>query len=72
MTTKLAAIERLKILHGLIHCNGRYVVAAVAPSFLTGSSSFIIEFGVGQIPPLTSELSALESLKNQGIILWPL
>ena len=55
---------------------GRYVVTTVAPSFLSSSflHSFIIEFGSGkdEIPPLTSELSALESLKNQGIILWPL
>ena len=57
-------------------------MATLAPSFLTGSTSFMqvtrtcinawISSHLGQIPTLTTGLSALERLKNQGIILWPL
>ena len=51
------------------------VVITLAPSFFIGSSSFLqviktckkawMSSNCGQIPPLTTELAALECLKNQ-------
>ena len=50
-------------------------MTSLEPSFLNGSSSFLqvtrptikswIRLNFGKIPPLTSELAALERLKNQ-------
>ena len=58
------------------------VVATIAPSFLFGSSLFLevprtsltsrMNSSFDQIRPLTTELSALECLKNQYLVLWPL
>ena len=58
------------------------VVATLAPSFLFGSSLFLevtrtsiisqLRSNFDQIRPLTAELSALECLKNQYVVLWPL
>ena len=58
------------------------VVATLAPSFLFGSSLFLevtrtaitsrMSSNFNQIRPLTAELSALECLKNQYFVLWPL
>ena len=57
------------------------VVATLAPSFLFGSSLFLevtrtfvtsqISLNFDQIRPLTAELSALECLNNQYLVLWP-
>ena len=53
---------------------GKNLVSTLAPSFLIGSSSFLqvtrttikawMSLNFGRIPPLTSELAALEHLKN--------
>ena len=53
---------------------GKNLVSTLAPSFLIGSSSFLqvtrttikawMSLNIGRIPPLTSELAALEHLKN--------
>ena len=58
------------------------IVATVAPSVLIGSSSFLEETRINitswmssnlsQIRPWTAELAALECLKNQFLVLWPL
>ena len=76
---ELAALERIEKFPKTY--NGRNVVATPANSFFIGSSSFLqvkytciktwMSSNFCQIPPLTSELSALE-IKNQHIILWPL
>ena len=56
------------------------VVATLAPSFLFGSSLFLevtrtfispMSSNFDPIRPLTAELSALECLKNQYLVLWP-
>ena len=59
--------------------NGENLVSTLAPSFLIGSSSFLqvtrstikawMILNFGRIPPLSSELAALERLKKQHIIL---
>ena len=59
--------------------NGQNLVSTLAPSFLIGCSSFLqvtrttikawMSSNLGRIPPLTSELVALECLKNRHIIL---
>ena len=56
-------------------------MATLAPSFLFGSSSFLevtktsiisqMSSNLDQIRHLTAELSALECLKNQYFVLWP-
>ena len=53
--------------------NGTNVVSTLAPSFLNGSSSFLqvtmttikawINWNIGQVPLLTTELAALEYMK---------
>ena len=58
------------------------VVATLAPSFLFGSSLFLevtktsiisrMSSNFDQIRPLAAELSALQCLKNQYFVLWPL
>ena len=58
------------------------IVATLAPSILIGSSSFMEETRItitswmisnlSQIRPWTAELAALECLKNQFLVLWPL
>ena len=58
------------------------IVATLAPSILIGSSSFLEETRItitswmssnlSQIRPWTAELAALECLKNQFLVLWPL
>ena len=58
------------------------IVATLAPSILIGSSSFLKETRItitswmksnmSQIRPWTAELAALECLKNQFLVLWPL
>ena len=64
----------------LVHSflNGRNVVTTLVHSFLNGSSFLQItrptikawmSLNFGKIPPLTSELAALERLKNQWIML---
>ena len=62
--------------------NGKNVVAILAPFFFFGSSAFLqvtrttiisrMGSNFSQIQPLTAELSALECLKNQYFVLWPL
>ena len=79
-TAELAALERLK--KSPLTYNGKDVVNAQVPSFLMGSSSFLqstrtairsrMSSDLDQIRPLTGELSALECLKNQYFVLWPL
>ena len=59
--------------------NGRNVINTIVPSFLIGSSSFLqvtricmkawVSVKLCQIQPLTTELAALEALKNQCIML---
>ena len=68
---ELAALERLKKIPWTY--NGENLVSTLAPSFLIGSSSFLqatrttikawMSSNLGRIPPLTSELVALERLK---------
>ena len=72
-TYELAALERPE--KSLKTYNGRNVVTTLVLSILNGSSSFLqvtrsaIKAWVGlnfsKIPSLTSELAALEGLKNQ-------
>ena len=78
--TELAALEGLK------KCpytyNGENLVSTPEPSFLIGSSSFLhvmmttikawMSSNFGIIPPLTTELAAIERLKKQDIILLAL
>ena len=76
-TLELAALERLEKSQQTY--NGRNLVTTLVPSFSNGSSSFLqitrstIKTGMGlnfsMIPSLTSELAALECLKNQLIML---
>ena len=75
LTVELAALECLK---KSLFC----VVATLAPSILIGSSSYsevrrmAIRSRIGsnfsQIRPLTAELAALDCVKNQYLVLWPL
>ena len=79
-TAELAALERLKKFPWTY--NGENLVSTLAPSFLIGSSSFLqvtrttvkawMSLNLGRIPPLTSELAALERLKKRHIILLAL
>ena len=72
LTSELAASEK----------SNNKLVSTLAPSFLIGSSSFLqvtrttikawMSSNLGGIPPLTSELAALEHLKNQTICLLAL
>ena len=72
-TYELAAVERLE--KSLLTYNGRNVVTTLVPSFSNGSSSFFqvtrsaikawMALSFGKIPSLTSELAALERVKNQ-------
>ena len=58
------------------------IVATLVPSILMGSSSFLevtrititswMSSNLSQIPPWTAELAALECLKNQFLVFWPL
>ena len=71
-TYELAALERLENPHNLY---GRNVVTTLVPTFSNGSSSFLqvkrsamkawVGLNFGKIPLLTSELAALERVKNQ-------
>ena len=73
LTVELAALECLKN-----HC----VVATLAPSILIGSSSYSevtriairsqMSSNFSQIRLLTAELAALDCVKNQYLVLWPL
>ena len=77
---ELAALERLE--KSPYTYNGKNVVATLAPLFFIGSSSFLqvtrttiisrMGSNFSQIRPLTVELAALECLKNQYFVLWPL
>ena len=79
-TVELAALERLKKFPYTY--NGENLVSTLAPSFLIGSPSFLqvtrtaikawMSSDFGRIPPLTSELAALERLKKRHIILLAL
>ena len=79
-TAELAALERLK--KSPLTYDGKDVVNAPAPSFLMGSSSFLhatrtairsrMSSKFSQFRPWTGELPALECLKNQYFVLWPL
>ena len=70
---ELAALERLEI--SSYTYIGRNVVTTLVPSFLDGYSSFLqvtrtvikswMSLNFGKIPFLTSELAALERLKNK-------
>ena len=61
--------------HKSLDDNGRNIVTTLVQSFLDGSSSFLqvtsptimalMSMNLGKIPSLTSELAALERLKNQ-------
>ena len=72
-TYELAALERLE--KSPKSYNGRNIVTTLVLSILNGSSSFLhtirttikawMSLNVGKIPSLTSELAALERLKNQ-------
>ena len=71
-TYELAALERLEKSPKIY--NGRNVVTTLVLSFLDGSSSFFqitrptikarMSLNFSKIPSLTSELAALERLKN--------
>ena len=75
LTVELAALECLK---NHFFC----VVATLAPSILIRSSSYLevtriaitsrMGSNFSQIQPLTAELSALDCVKNQYLVLWPL
>ena len=75
LTAELSALECLK--KSIFS-----VVATLAPSFLFGSSLFLevtrasitsqMSSNFDKIRPLTVELSAIECLKNQYFVLWPL
>ena len=79
-TAELAALERLK--KSPLTYNGKDVVNAPAPSLQMGSSSFVqatrtairsrMSSKFSEFRPWTSELPALECLKNQYFVLWPL
>ena len=70
---ELGTLERLE--KSPYTYNGRNIVTTLVQSFLDGSSSFLqvtsstikvwMNMNVGKIPSLTSELAALERLKNQ-------
>ena len=72
-TYELAALECLE--KSPYTYNGRNIVTTLVQSFLDGSSSFLqvrsptimpwMRLNFGKIPSLTSELAALERLKNQ-------
>ena len=72
-TYELAALERLEKSQKTY--NRRNVVTTLVPSFYDGSSSILqvtrpiikawMSLNFGKIPSLTSELAALERLKNQ-------
>ena len=72
-TYELAALERLK--KSQYTYNGRNVVTTLIPSFSNGSSSFLqvtrsaikawMVLNFSKIPSLTSELAAIEHVKNQ-------
>ena len=75
LTAELSALECLK--------NQLFsVVASLALSILNGSSSYLevtriaitsrMSSNFSQIQPLTAELSALDCVKNQYLVLWPL
>ena len=77
LTAALAALERLE--KSPCTYNGRHVLNTSAPSFLIGSSLFLqvtrtcittwMGLNFNQIQPQTTELPALERLKNQSIML---
>ena len=79
-TAELAALERLK--KSPLTYNGKDVVNAPAPSFLMGSSSFLqairttirsrMSSKFSEFRPWMAELPAIECLKNQYFVLWPL
>ena len=72
-TYELAALVRFE--KSTSTYNGRNVVTTLVPSFSNGSSSFLqvtrsamkawMGSNFGKIPSLTSELAALERVKNQ-------
>ena len=72
-TYELAALERLE--KSPLTYNRRNVLTTLAPSCFNGSSLFLqvtrstikawMVLNLGKIPTLTSELAALECLKNQ-------
>ena len=72
-TYELAALERLE--KSPYTYNGRNVVTTLVPSFSNGSSSILqvtrstikawMGLSFGKIPLLTSELAALERVKNR-------
>ena len=72
-SAELAARERLEL--SPYTYNGRNVVTTLLPSFLDGSSSLLkvtmtiikawTSLNFGKIPSWTTELAALEHLKNQ-------
>ena len=72
-TTELAALERRKKF--LLTYNGENYVITFSRLFLIGSFSYLqvmrtcikawMSLNLGQIPPLTMELAALEHLKNR-------
>ena len=76
-TSELAAFEYLE--KSPLTYNGRNVVITIEPSFLNGSSSFLqvtrtiikawTSLNFGNIPSPTTELAALEHLKNKRIML---
>ena len=79
-TAELAALERLKKMPYTY--NGENLVSTLEPLFLIESFSLMkvtkttikawMSSNFGGIPPLTSELAALEHLKNQTISLLAL
>ena len=73
LTSELAALGRFEKSKSTY--NGRNVVTTLVPSFSNGSSSFLqvtrsamkawMGSNFGKIPSLTSEVAALERVKNQ-------
>ena len=74
------ALERVK--KSPLTYNGKDVVNAPAPLFLMGSSSFLqvtrtairsrMSTKFSEFRPWTAELPALECLKDQYFVMWPL
>ena len=84
MSSNLSQIRPLTAELSVLHCEKSIfsVVATLAPSFLFASSLFLevtrtsvtsrMSSNFDQIRLLTAELSAIECLKNQYFVLWPL
>ena len=77
LTVELAALECLEKSLKPYTRDKRNVAALLALSFLIGSTSILRikvwrSLTFGQTPPLILDIAALERLKNQCLMLWPL